>query len=252
MVQQGHDSQKTMPWVASAEMFEIPVRHSIHFLSGSMLYRRGSDHQIHIHQTRGCGAPEHPVLQDWFGIFAHNGINDPLALLELLELLLFLAAQRKSHQPFGPMDPEIRMFWIPWQSHLYRGKTHPIWLSSLWILTEWNHHCESKNPSNQRGMHEIFQHCSLLRKPMVSQWWALQICEIPGVVCFEVSTAVEPHCPGLPTHVPPCQPLPAPSTFPPALQWFMGKYHTENPQFCDQLWNAINPHGGVTWPIKQQ
>jgi hypothetical protein len=48
MVQQGHDSQKTMPWVASAEMFVIPVRHSIHFLSGSMLCRRGSDHQIHI------------------------------------------------------------------------------------------------------------------------------------------------------------------------------------------------------------
>ena len=41
--------------------------------------------------------------------------------------------------------------------------------------------------------------------------------------------------------VSPC--LPAPSTFPPALRWFMGKYHTENPQFCDQLWNAINPKG---------
>ena len=41
--------------------------------------------------------------------------------------------------------------------------------------------------------------------------------------------------------VSPC--LPAPSTFPPALQWFMGKYHTENPQLCDQLWNAINPKG---------
>ena len=45
---------------------------------------------------------------------------------------------------------------------------------------------------------------------MVSQWFgALQICETPGVVCFEVSTAVEPHRLGLPAHVPPCQPLSA-------------------------------------------
>ena len=65
-------------------------------------------------------------------------------------------------------------------------------------------------------MHEIFQHCSLLqRKPMVSQWFgALQICETPGVVCFEVSTAVETTSPRTPS---PCPSLSAPVCLRPRL-----------------------------------
>ena len=61
-----------MPLAASAEMFLIPVRHSLNFLPGYMLCRPCGSHQ-----TRGCGVPE-LLQQDLLGIFAHtNGIGDP-------------------------------------------------------------------------------------------------------------------------------------------------------------------------------